>query len=206
MQSVEDGHLVPASVPGSYSPNPNPILWHLAPNFPSPYSSAICSRPRPLLFRILTLILTYFIYIWYTILNIHHSQSVVSCWLLTDPNHSCDCSITTLWHLSPNSEWADSADCYCSPSWVTLLVQIVVILFTSNFIGIAFARSLHFQVKQWPSWLIRVSSLCCVLQFYVWYFHSLPLLLWHTRLPTPVRLIMMVMIEVLRSLALKELN
>jgi len=32
-------------------------------------------------------------------------------------------------------------------------------MFTGNFIGIVFCRSLHFQ-------------------FYVWYYHTLPLLLW----------------------------
>jgi len=44
--------------------------------------------------------------------------------------------------------------------------RIIWILFTVNFIGIVFARSLHYQ-------------------FYSWYFCSLPLLLWHAHiLPT----------------------
>lgn len=48
--------------------------------------------------------------------------------------------------------------------------HIVSLLFVSNFIGIVFARSLHFQ-------------------FYVWYFHSLPYLLWHCtpNIPAPLK-------------------
>ncbi|XP_045395762.1 dol-P-Man:Man(5)GlcNAc(2)-PP-Dol alpha-1,3-mannosyltransferase isoform X5 [Lemur catta] len=42
--------------------------------------------------------------------------------------------------------------------------KIVSTLFTSNFIGICFSRSLHYQ-------------------FYVWYFHTLPYLLWATPAP-----------------------
>ena len=47
-------------------------------------------------------------------------------------------------------------------------LDIVMLLFTGNFIGIVFARSLHYQ-------------------FYVWYFHSLPFLLWHTHYHSVLR-------------------
>lgn len=55
--------------------------------------------------------------------------------------------------------------------------HIIIVLFTSNFIGIVFARSLHFQ-------------------FYVWYFFTLPYLLWSTAFPTPVRVGLLFAIEV----------
>ncbi|KAM9792031.1 dol-P-Man:Man(5)GlcNAc(2)-PP-Dol alpha-1,3-mannosyltransferase [Syngnathus typhle] len=45
------------------------------------------------------------------------------------------------------------------PAQKNTVNQIVLILFTSNFIGMCFSRSLHYQ-------------------FYVWYFHTLPFLLW----------------------------
>ena len=45
---------------------------------------------------------------------------------------------------------------------------MLLMLFTSNLVGMAFARSLHYQ-------------------FYVWYFYSLPFLLWTTPLPVPLR-------------------
>ncbi|CAM9928562.1 unnamed protein product [Pylaiella littoralis] len=46
---------------------------------------------------------------------------------------------------------------------------IVKTLFVSNFIGIVFCRSLHYQ-------------------FYSWYYHTLPFLLWQTNFPVIVRL------------------
>ncbi|CAG0915995.1 unnamed protein product [Notodromas monacha] len=49
-------------------------------------------------------------------------------------------------------------------------------LFTANFIGIVFARSLHYQ-------------------FYVWYYHSIPYLLWSTSYPTVLRLLLFGIIE-----------
>ncbi|KAH7422184.1 hypothetical protein KP509_13G094900 [Ceratopteris richardii] len=55
--------------------------------------------------------------------------------------------------------------------------HIATVLFTGNFIGILCARSLHYQ-------------------FYSWYFHSLPYLLWITSYPTLLRLIILLVIEV----------
>lgn len=49
-------------------------------------------------------------------------------------------------------------------------------LFLANFIGVACSRSLHYQ-------------------FYVWYFHSLPFLLWSTNYPVLVRLVLLGFIE-----------
>ncbi|CAM9484450.1 unnamed protein product, partial [Heterosigma akashiwo] len=49
-------------------------------------------------------------------------------------------------------------------------------LFTSNFIGIVFARTLHYQ-------------------FYCWYFHALPLLAWHGRLPLVLKLAAVASVE-----------
>ena len=49
-------------------------------------------------------------------------------------------------------------------------------LFISNLIGIACARSLHYQ-------------------FYVWYYHSLPYLVWSTKFGTPTRLSLLGVLE-----------
>jgi hypothetical protein len=56
-------------------------------------------------------------------------------------------------------------------------IFIVYCLFTCNFVGIVFSRTLHYQ-------------------FYSWYFHALPWLLWGaTDLPIPLRLAVMAGIE-----------
>lgn len=55
-----------------------------------------------------------------------------------------------------------------SPLRPNYYLDIVNLLFVGNFIGILCARSLHFQ-------------------FYVWYYHTLPYLLWHTPYPTILR-------------------
>ena len=54
---------------------------------------------------------------------------------------------------------------------------VLTTLLTSNFIGIVFARTLHYQ-------------------FYSWYFYSLPYLLWQTNFPIFMRVIMLLVIEV----------
>lgn len=54
--------------------------------------------------------------------------------------------------------------------------QAAGMLFVCNFIGVACARSLHFQ-------------------FYVWYYHTLPFLLWSTRLPVFARLALLLGVE-----------
>ncbi|KAJ4810650.1 hypothetical protein LUZ62_023216 [Rhynchospora pubera] len=54
--------------------------------------------------------------------------------------------------------------------------HIVTVMFVGNFIGIVFARSLHYQ-------------------FYSWYFYSLPFLLWKTTFPTFIRLILFAGVE-----------
>jgi alpha-1,3-mannosyltransferase len=53
---------------------------------------------------------------------------------------------------------------------------IVLALFSANFIGMCFSRSLHYQ-------------------FYIWYFHTLPYLLWSTDLPTVLRLLVLGVLE-----------
>ncbi len=59
----------------------------------------------------------------------------------------------------------------CSSTWSPAAPSaryITTVLFVANFIGVMFARSLHYQ-------------------FYSWYYFSLPFLLWQTELPALVR-------------------
>ena len=60
------------------------------------------------------------------------------------------------------------------PSWSVQLLLLP--LFMSNFIGLVFARSLHYQ-------------------FYVWYFHQIPYLLWCVKMPTVARLCLLGLVE-----------
>ncbi|KAI0082755.1 mannosyltransferase [Panus rudis PR-1116 ss-1] len=53
---------------------------------------------------------------------------------------------------------------------------VITVLWTSNLIGMIFARSLHYQ-------------------FYSWYAQQLPFLLWGTRFPTLLRLLLLLFVE-----------
>lgn len=62
---------------------------------------------------------------------------------------------------------ASSSDSNMTESDVEFANEVVSSLFLSNFIGVACARSLHYQ-------------------FYVWYYHSLPYLLWTAWIPSSI--------------------
>lgn len=53
---------------------------------------------------------------------------------------------------------------------------IVRVMFVSNFIGMSFARSLHYQ-------------------FYVWYFHTIPFLLWNIKMSPVLKLLILGIVE-----------
>lgn len=85
--------------------------------------------------------------------------------------------------------------------------HVVTTVAVGNFVGIVFARSLHYQVGR--GWVevekinasqkktkpTPFSPPCPHLQFYAWYAHTLPLLLWSTRLPVLVKLALFTVIE-----------
>ena len=59
--------------------------------------------------------------------------------------------------------------------------EILDAMLVSNFVGIAFARSLHYQ-------------------FYSWYAYTLPWLLWLTPFPTFVRIVVLVAVEIVYNI------
>ena len=64
--------------------------------------------------------------------------------------------------------------------------HVLWVLCVSNFVGVAFARSLHFQ-------------------FYSWYFHALPFLLWSCEsMPTLIRLFIFAALEYAWSYGLEQ--
>jgi len=75
---------------------------------------------------------------------------------------------------SAESDGRDSQRrCFEEAQWARFATTVI---FTGNFIGIVTARSLHYQ-------------------FYAWYFHTLPALLWAARLSTAARIALLAGIE-----------
>ena len=79
------------------------------------------------------------------------------------------------------------------PDWTLQLLLLP--LFFSNFIGMCFARSLHYQVKTLKYTSSVYFQNIHYFQFYVWYYHQLPYLLWCTKLPTLYKLLVLGLIE-----------
>jgi len=78
-------------------------------------------------------------------------------------------------------KWLSSTNCmvgfqYNDSSKKLTPYYTTLTLFVSNFIGVVFARSLHYQ-------------------FYCWYFHALPFLVWHCRMSLWIRLSILISIE-----------
>jgi len=91
----------------------------------------------------------------------------------------CHLTILLLFYLFKWRRKSETLQCYFRRPFQRISLsadQIVYVLFVSNFIGMTFSRSLHYQ-------------------FYVWYFHTLPFLLWKTNLWVSIKLLILGVIE-----------
>ncbi|XP_078373339.1 dol-P-Man:Man(5)GlcNAc(2)-PP-Dol alpha-1,3-mannosyltransferase-like [Oculina patagonica] len=91
----------------------------------------------------------------------------------------CHITVLLLFYLYKWTRKSETLQCYFRRPFQRIALtsnQIVYVLFVSNYIGMAFSRSLHYQ-------------------FYVWYFHTLPFLLWKTNLWVSAKLLILGVIE-----------